>query len=65
MYIEIYKKTLNESFNGNIQKCIDDGYFFEWTANRIKNTFNFGKGTIRNLKEYMQNNKRYCIFLQV
>lgn len=33
-----------------------------WTAERIKKAFNFGHGTMNDLKKYMENNKQFAIF---
>ena len=65
MYIELDRKFLRERYNGNAKKCIAANEYSVWTADRIKKCFNFGNGTLKHLKEYMQNNKKYCIFLQV
>lgn len=31
-----------------------------WDSERVKNAFNFGNGTIEDLKRYANNNKKYC-----
>ena len=41
-----------------------EGMFLEWTPERIEGAFNFGNGTEKHLKEYMNNNKQYCIFVE-
>ena len=34
-----------------------------WDEERVKKAFNFGQGTIENLKEYAENNKQFCTFV--
>lgn len=34
--------------------------FNYWTEERIKGAFNFGNGTIKDLKRYAKNNKQFC-----
>ena len=63
MIIEYDKALLRNEYNGNIDKMTADGMFLEWTPERIKGAFNFGNGTEKHLKEYMNNNKQYCIFI--
>lgn len=44
MIIEV--SIQNKSYyNGGILQAIKDGYFTEWTPERIKKAFNFGNGT--------------------
>lgn len=50
MYIEISKKT---------------GLKRAWTTEQIKKAFNSGRGTISDLKKYMENNKQFCNFERV
>ena len=64
MIIEI--SIQNESYyNGGISQAIKDGYFTEWTPERIKKAFNFGNGTQKDFLNYMQNNKGLCIFKEI
>lgn len=69
MVLEISKKILNRMYGGDStearQKAIADGYCIEWTKERIKNVFNSGNGTKKHLKEYMENNKQYCVFIRI
>lgn len=69
MLYEISKNILNRMYGGDIpetrQKAIADGYFLEWTKERIKNAFNNGNGTDADLKRYMRDNKQYCVFVRV
>ena len=63
MIFEIGKSYLKEVYNNNIAEAIKqrDGIF--WTAERIKRAFKQGGGTESDLKAYMENNKKYCIFV--
>jgi hypothetical protein len=36
---------------------------FEWTGEKIKGAFNFGHGTLKDLKRYMDDNKKYCQYV--
>ena len=36
-----------------------------WTEEQIKGAFNNGNGTIKHFKNYMDNNKKYCIFEKI
>ena len=63
MIIEIYKPYIK--LDGSIEKVIENGFFIEWTPERIKNAFNFGNGTEKDFKIYIQNNKNLCLFLEV
>lgn len=45
-------------YNGGTSQALKDGYFTEWTPDRIANYKNF--------KDYYKNNhKKYCIFKNV
>jgi hypothetical protein len=63
MIIEIYKPYIK--IDGSIEKVIENGFFIEWTPERIKNAFNFGNGTIKDFRRYMNDNKDRCLFLEV
>lgn len=65
MYIEIPKNILRDDCGGDIKKAIADGWYLEWTPERIKHAFNFGNGTIADLKKHMKMNKNYSVFLEV
>ena len=54
MIREISKSLLNGKCNGDIKKAV-----------RIKGAFNFGNGTEKDLKRYMHDNSKYCVFLEV
>ena len=40
----------------------DKEFWNEWTLERIKNAFNYGHGSIKDFKRYMNDNKKYCNF---
>ena len=63
MVIEVYRKNINQF--GTVEKAIAEGYFTEWTENRIREAFNNGKGTERDLKRYMDNNSHLCRFITI
>lgn len=65
MIIEIDKRILKNEYNNDIKKAITDGFYMTWTQERIKGAFSFGNGTEKDLKQYMENNKKYCVFLEV
>lgn len=62
MIIEIDKKWLRELYNGNIKQLMKAKDYLDWTPERIKSAFAFGNGTITDLHEYINNNRRYAIF---
>ena len=63
MIIEIYKPLLKKC--GSVKEAMLQGYYIEWTPERIKGAFNFGNGTKKDLKNYMDNNKELCYFMEV
>lgn len=65
MIFEIDKDYLKEVYNNDIAEAIKqrDGMF--WTDEAIKGAFKQGNGTEADLKNYMECNKRYCIFVDV
>ena len=65
MIREVYKKWVHQDYNGNINACIKDGFYIDWTDEKIKSAFNFGDGTIKDLKKHIENNKNLCYFLEV
>lgn len=62
MIIEIYKQRAQEC--GSIENAIKEGYFIEWTPERIKGAFNFGRGTEKDLKSWIERNKGLCYFIE-
>lgn len=69
MIYEISRKILNEVYGGDTkesrEKAIKDGYFLDWSKERIRNAFSGGNGTEIDLKRYMNNNKKYCVFVDL
>lgn len=65
MIIEISRNLLNRKCNGDIKKAVAAGYYTTWTTERIKGAFNNGNGTEKDLKRYMHDNKKYCVFMEV
>lgn len=65
MIFEIDKDYLKEVYNNDIAEAIKqrDGMF--WTDERIKGAFRRGNGTEVDLKRHMENNKKYCIFVDL
>jgi hypothetical protein len=61
MIREVNRKYVKQF--GTAQKAIEEGYYIEWSSERIKNAFNGGKGTPNDLKRYMHDNKRICVFV--
>ncbi len=47
----------------NVQKEYNNGWFQCWTMGKIKHGFNFGNGTIKDLKKYQKDNTQYCTFI--
>lgn len=62
MIHEYDKKYLREHYKGNKAAMRNAGDCVIWTLERIEKCFAFGHGTEKDLREYMSNNKRYCIF---
>lgn len=62
MIIEVYRDTARKYGTEN---AIKKGYFSIWTAKRIKGAFNYGKGTAKDFKRFMNDNKMFCIFLSI
>ena len=42
-----------------------NGLFNIWTMERIAGTFNFGNGTLKDFKTFMENNKQYVYFIVI
>lgn len=60
---EIDKSDIKRKFNDDYKKAIAAGYYIERNNNFVKNAFNFGKGGLKEIKEYMKNNKVYCVWI--
>lgn len=61
MIIEVNKKYIKQF--GTVDRAIEEGYCVEWSPERIANAFNFGNGTMKDLKRYMNANKNECVFI--
>ena len=53
---------ISKQHSKNKTEAIKNGNFNEWTIERIKACFNFDNGTMKDFKNYMENNKPYCYF---
>ena len=62
MIHEYDKKYLRKHYKGNKAAMRSAGDCVIWTPERIEKCFAFGHGTEKDLREYMSNNERYCIF---
>lgn len=65
MILEIDRAELREYYKGNIKRAIAEKGGLLWTTERIKHAFNFGNGTEKDLKQYMKDNKIYCVFVEI
>lgn len=65
MIWEIDKDYLKKVYNNDIEEAIKQGDGLFWTDERIKGAFRRGNGTYADLKRYMENNKKYCIFVNI
>lgn len=65
MILEIGKSYVKKFYDGNLQECVQKRDGIDWTQERIKNAFNNGEGTEKDLKRYMENNKKYAYFVTV
>ena len=62
MIHEYDKEYLHKHYHGNKTAMREAGDCVIWTQERIQKCFAFGHGTEKDLREYMNNNARYCIF---
>lgn len=65
MIREYSKALVYQKCNGSIEKATEYGFYSDWTEERIKGAFSFGNGTEKDLRRYMNDNKQYCIFVEV
>ena len=63
MFIELYKPWVKKC--GSIKEAIRRGWYIEWTPEKIEAAFNNGNGTKKHFKEYQENNKKLCLFIEV
>lgn len=65
MILELGKVFINNVYSGNIKAAINDKAGILWTDEKIKAAFNFGNGSEKDFKRYMNNNKKYAYFVEV
>ena len=65
MILEIGKSFVNNVYSGDLKAAIKDNAGILWTDEKIKAAFNFGSGTVKDLKRYINNNKKYAYFVEV
>jgi hypothetical protein len=61
MITEVNRRYIKQF--GTVEKAIAEGYCIDWSPERITNTFNFGNGSIKDMKRYMNDNKGICVFI--
>ena len=65
MILEIGRKYLMEFYNGDLNKCVSEMDGVIWDENTIRNAFSLGNGTEDDFRRYMNDNKKYCIYVEV
>lgn len=65
MILEIGKSYIYKFYGGDIAAAVKEKDGILWTNENIKAAFNNGNGTIKNLKNYINNNKKYAFFVEV
>lgn len=65
MILEIGKSYVTKFYNGNLMDAVKEKDGILYTDEIIKSAFNFGNGTIKDLKNYIENNKKYAFFVEV
>lgn len=61
-YIEIYKLYIKKY--GSIDAVLKAGLYSIIDDDYIKKAFNFGRGEFKHFNEYMEANKKLCIFIK-
>lgn len=61
MILEIGKSYVDKFYNGNVNECIGQKDGNIWTNEKIIKCFKSDK----KFKEYMENNKNYCFFVNI
>lgn len=64
-YSRIILNRYGLKINEAIIKADYDGLYSDWDEERIKNAFNNGHGTMHDFKNYMNSNKRFCVYKDV
>ena len=65
MIIQVCKKDnpyLVRHYHNNPAEMVKAGDGIVWTADKIRSAFNFGNGTEKDLRRYIENNKCFCAF---
>ena len=68
MIIEVCKKNdpyLKQHYHNNPLEMVQAMDGLLWTPDRIKSAFSFGNGTEKDLREYMDNNRKFCAFYDI
>lgn len=65
MILEVSRAYLREQYTGDLKKCVSKMDGILWDKERITAAFNFGNGTEKHFQQYMENNRRFCIFVEV
>lgn len=65
MILEIGKSFVNNVYSGDLKAAISDEAGILWTDEKIKAAFNNGNGSIKDLKNHINNNKKYAFFVEV
>lgn len=65
MILEIGKSYVKKYYNNDLTATVKEKDGILWTDEKIKNTFNNGNGTIKDLKNHINNNKKYAFFVNV
>ena len=63
MILEIGKSYVRDFYTGNLQECVQKRDGIDWMPERIKAAFNKRNGTEKDLKRYMEDNKKYSYFV--
>jgi hypothetical protein len=65
MILEIGKSYINRFYNGNLNAAVKEKDGILWTDEKIKAAFNGGNGSEKDLKNHIENNKKYAFFVRV
>jgi hypothetical protein len=63
--LEIGKSYINKFYGGDVCAAVKEKDGILWTPEKIKAAFNNGNGSIKDLKNYISNNKKYAYFVEV
>ena len=60
---EIGRSYLKSEYDGNWRQYIEaEGKYCIWDNERICHAFNFGRGSEKDFKRYVENNRCFCAF---